>query len=100
MQSRDAANKPSELSDYSVCTTWGVKGPRFYLLNVLRRRRSYPELRRAVVEQDRPFRPQVIVIEDRASGTQLILDLIGDGLSRIARFSPDSATRSCGSRRL
>ena len=89
VQSWDTANKPSELSDYSVCTTWGVKGPRFYLLNVLRKKLSYPELRRAVVEQDRLFRPQAIVIEDRASGTQLIQDLIDDGLSHVARFSPD-----------
>ena len=89
VQSWDTANKPSELSDYSVCTTWGVKGPRFYLLNVLRQKLSYPELRRAVVEQDRLFCPQTIVIEDRASGTQLIQDLIGDGLSHVARFSPD-----------
>ncbi len=89
VQSWDTANKPSELSDYSVCTTWGVKGPRFYLLNVLRKKLSYPELRRAVIEQDRLFRPQAIVIEDRASGTQLIQDLIDDGLSHVARFSPD-----------
>jgi predicted phage terminase large subunit-like protein len=45
--------------------------------------------RRAVVEQNALFRPQTIVIEDRASGTQLIQDLIGDGLSHVARFSPD-----------
>ncbi len=89
MQSWDTANKPSELADYSVCTTWGVKGPRFYLLNVLRKKLSYPELRRAVVEQNALFRPQSIVIEDRASGTQLIQDLIDDGLSHVARFSPD-----------
>src|SRR5271166_670193 len=98
VQSWDTANKPSELSDYSVCTTWGVKGPRFYLLNVLRQKLSYPELRRAVIEQDRLFRPQAIVIEDRASGTQLIQDLIGDGLS-MSRAFPRTATRSCGSTR-
>ncbi len=89
VQSWDTANKPSELSDYSVCTTWGVKGPRFYLINVMRKKLSYPELRRAVIEQDRLFNPQSIVIEDRASGTQLIQDLIGDGISHVARFSPD-----------
>jgi phage terminase large subunit-like protein len=38
VQSWDAANKPSELSDYSVSTAWGVKGPRFYLMNVLRKK--------------------------------------------------------------
>ena len=89
VQSWDTANKPSELADYSVCTTWGVQGPRFYLLNVLRKKLSYPELRRAVIEQERLFRPASIVIEDRASGTQLIQDLIGDGLSHVQRFSPD-----------
>jgi predicted phage terminase large subunit-like protein len=89
VQSWDTANKAAELSDYSVCTTWGVKGPRFYLLNVLRKKLSYPELKRAVVEQDGLFSPQAIVIEDRASGTQLIQDLIGDGISHVARYSPD-----------
>ena len=52
MQSWDTANKPSELSDYSVCTTWGLKGPSFHLLNVFRKKLSYPELRRAVAEQN------------------------------------------------
>jgi predicted phage terminase large subunit-like protein len=89
VQSWDTANKPSELSDYAVGATWGVKGTRFYLMNVLRKKLSCPELRRAVIEQDRLFRPQSIVIEDRASGTQLIQDLIDDGLSHVARFSPD-----------
>ncbi len=88
-QSWDTANRASELSDYSVCTTWGVKGPRFYLLNVLRKKLSYPELSRAVAEHNGLFRPQTIVIEDRASGTQLIQDLIGEGLSHVARYSPD-----------
>ena len=34
IQSWDTANKPTELSDYSVCTTWGVKEKRLYLLHV------------------------------------------------------------------
>ena len=37
-QSWDTANKPTELSDYSVCTTWGVKDKHVYLLNVVRKR--------------------------------------------------------------
>ncbi len=88
VQSWDTANKPSEHADYSACTTWGLKGSRFYLLDVMRKKLSYPELKRAVVEQDRLFRPQTIVIEDRASGTQLIQDLIDAGLSHVARHSP------------
>jgi hypothetical protein len=46
IQSWDTANKPSELADYSVCTTWGLKGPNFYLLNVLRKKLSFPDLKR------------------------------------------------------
>ena len=89
VQSWDTANKPSELSDYSVCTTWGLKGPDFYLLNVFRKKLSYPELRRAVAEQNSLFRPEVILIEDKASGTQLIQDLIGSGMSHATGVKPD-----------
>jgi hypothetical protein len=50
-QSWDTANKSTELSDYSVNTTWGVKGKRLYLLNVFRQRLEYSELKRAVKRQ-------------------------------------------------
>ena len=43
VQSWDTANKSSELSDFSVCTSWGIKGKNLYLLHVLRRRMEYPE---------------------------------------------------------
>ena len=42
VQSWDTANKPSELADYSVCTTWGVKGPHFYLLTSCARSSTFP----------------------------------------------------------
>jgi len=61
VQSWDTANKPGELSDYSVCTTWGVKAPNFYLIDVLRRKLSFPELKRAVIDQDARFSPQTIL---------------------------------------
>jgi predicted phage terminase large subunit-like protein len=75
VQSWDTANKANELNDYSVCTTWGVLDKCFYLLNVFRQRLNYPELRRKVEELARRHRADSIVIEDRASGTQLIQDL-------------------------
>jgi hypothetical protein len=62
VQSWDTANKPSELADYSVCTTFGVKHKHFYLLNVLRKKFGYPDLKRAVIEQSRLFGPSVILI--------------------------------------
>jgi predicted phage terminase large subunit-like protein len=87
-QSWDTANKPTELSDYSVCTTWGVKDKQVYLLQVLRKRLGYPELKRAVREQAEAFSPQTILIEDKASGTQLIQELVGEGMHVIQKYEP------------
>ena len=89
IQSWDTANKPTELADYSVCTTWGLKGPNAYLVNVFRKRLAFPDLERAVIDQDALFSPEVVLIEDRASGTQLIQALIEKGLSRVTRYAPD-----------
>jgi phage terminase large subunit-like protein len=47
-----------------------VKDKHFYLLGVLRRRMDYPTLKRAVREQCQAFDAKVILIEDKASGTQ------------------------------
>jgi predicted phage terminase large subunit-like protein len=89
IQSWDTANTPTELADYSVCTTWGVTGPHLYLLNVLRKKLAFPDLERAVHEQHRLFNPSVILIEDKASGTQLIQQLVEAGLSKVTRYKPD-----------
>ena len=59
IQSWDTANKPTELSDYSVCTTWGMKDQHLFLLNVLRRRMAFPDLKRAVRELWQAYRPSV-----------------------------------------
>jgi len=88
LQSWDTANKPTDLSDYCVCTTWGIKEKHIYLLHVCRKRLGYPELKRAVGEQAEVFRPATILIEDRASGTQLIQELVGEGMHAIKSYEP------------
>jgi len=90
VQSWDTANKASELSDFSVCTSWGIKGKNLYLLHVLRRRMEYPELKRAVREQCAAFEADVVLIEDKASGTQLIQELVAEGLHAVTRYQPQS----------
>ena len=87
-QSWDTANKATQLSDYSVCTTWGMKRKRLFLLHVLRERLQYPDLKRAVVRQALQFKPANILIEDKASGTQLIQELIRDGAYGITKYDP------------
>ena len=88
LQSWDTANKSGELNDFSVCTTWGVYERRYYLLHVFRKRLNYPDLKRAVAEQAREYKASSIVIEDKASGTQLIQDLRADGLFGVREYEP------------
>jgi predicted phage terminase large subunit-like protein len=90
VQSWDTANKATELSDFSACTSWGIKGKDLYLLDVLRKRMEYPELKRAVREQYERFTPNVVLIEDKASGTQLIQELTREGLYAVTRYRRQS----------
>jgi predicted phage terminase large subunit-like protein len=89
VQSWDTANKASELSDYSVCTTWGIAGGQLYLLGLLRRRLEYPALKRAVRDQQSQYNANVVLIEAKASGTQLIQELIVDGCHGVTRYQPE-----------
>jgi predicted phage terminase large subunit-like protein len=88
IQSWDTANKSTELNDYSVCTTWGQKNKKIYLLHVLRERMDYPDLKRAVCQQAERYRPEKILIEDKASGTQLIQELLRDGVYSVTCYEP------------
>src|ERR1700719_4238035 len=89
VQSWATANKATELSDFSVCTTWGVRGKNLYLLGLLRQRLEYPALKRAVREQQNLFQATEAPIEDKASGTQLIQELIADGCHGVTRYQPE-----------
>jgi hypothetical protein len=68
VQSWDTANKATQLSDFSVCTSWGVSSKKLFLLGVFRRRLEYPALKRAVGEQQSLCDANVVLIEDKASG--------------------------------
>ena len=88
IQSWDTASTPGTLGDFSVCTTWGLAKDKYYLLNVFRERLGYPELKQAVVEQARLFRPDSILIEDKSSGTALIQDLRAAGVHNVESYKP------------
>jgi len=89
VQSWDTANTTAEWSDYSVCTTWGVKDKRIYLLHVFRDRLIYPDLKPAIVSQARRHGATIVLIEDRASGTQLIQDLKRDNFTPLRACKPE-----------
>ena len=87
-----------------MCTSWGIKGKDLYLLHVLRKRMEYPELKRAVCQQAEAFNATVVLIEDKASGTQLIQELVELGLHAVTRYQPQSdkimRSRRCQGQRL
>ena len=89
LQSWDTASKESELADYSVCTTWGIKGADRYLLDVRREKMDFPKLKRAVLEQIERFKPQIVLIEDKASGIQLIQELRSMGHYIVKAVKPE-----------
>ena len=71
----DTANKAKTRNDYSVCATWGRTETGLYLLDVFRARLEYPELLTTTQDLYQDWRPSKILIEDKASGTQLLQDL-------------------------
>jgi len=74
-QSWDTAFKKNEENDYSVCTTWVVTKNRYWLINCVRERLEFPELKKKVVEQYTKFKPRQVLIEDKASGQSLIQEI-------------------------
>ena len=83
LQSWDTANKDTELSNFSVCTTWGIKDRLLFLVNVFRRRMDFPALKRAVRELATMHRADIVLVEDRASGISLIQELRAEGFSKV-----------------
>jgi predicted phage terminase large subunit-like protein len=94
VQSWDTASVAAELNSFTACTTWGVKDKHLYLLHVLRERLDYPNLKRAVRSQAQIFGAQVILIENKASGIQLIQELVAEGLRGITKYEPNSGDKT------
>jgi phage terminase large subunit-like protein len=63
-----------ETSDYSAITTWGVfrlnqdSGPQLILLDAIKERLEFPELRRRAYEQYQYWDPDTVLVEAKASG--------------------------------
>jgi predicted phage terminase large subunit-like protein len=80
VQSWDTATVANDNADWSVCTTWLVRNNDFYLMEVLRKRLVYPELKAAIIEQNRFYQPRHVIIEDKGSGTSLIQDFFDSNI--------------------
>lgn len=85
IQSWDTGFSSAPTSDYSACTTWGFDPNRkkWYLLDVLRQRLDYPDLRRAVLSLKERWEADVVLIEKAGSGISL-----GQDFRKTGRFLP------------
>ncbi len=72
VQSWDTASKDNPYNDWSVCVSALVRSKDIFILDVLRRRMQIPQLRDTAVRLAREHRADVVLVEDHASGTQLI----------------------------
>ena len=55
---------------------------------------EYPKLKRAVRKQCQPFAASIELIEDKASGTQLIQELVAGSLHTVTARPPCTASDS------
>lgn len=95
VQSWDTAIKATERSDYSVCTTWGIRTDGFYLLDVLRQRLEYPELKHQLVLSAMQWQAEAVLIEEKASGQMLLQDMRRETNLPVIAITPkqDKVTR-------
>ncbi len=74
-QSWDTAVSTSDISNFSVCTTWAKIDNKFYLLDVYRAKLEYPKLKEQVLSLAARWSPHAILIEAKTSGQQLVQEL-------------------------
>ena len=81
IQSYDTAFMKKETADFSAITTWGVffpdqdSGANLILLDAVKGRFEFPELRRKALEQYKYWKPESVVVEAKASGLPLTYEL-------------------------
>jgi predicted phage terminase large subunit-like protein len=91
----DTGNKPTELADYSAITVWGYFDPNMYLLHVYRAKIDYPNLKRALIDIAARYHADVVLIEEKASGIQLLQELREAQVRGVKGYEPkgDKAMR-------
>ena len=96
LQSWDTAYTVKSTSDYSAVTTWGIfehKGiQNAILLSARRERWEFPELKSEAINLYNEFKPDVVLIEAKASGWSLIQELQRAGIP-ITPFNPKKADK-------
>jgi predicted phage terminase large subunit-like protein len=93
IQSYDTAFMKKQSADYSAITTWGVfyidedSGPQLILLDSIKDRFEFPELRRIAYQQYQYWQPETVLVEAKASGLPLTYELRKMGIP-VINFTP------------
>ena len=93
IQSYDTAFLKKETADYSAITTWGVFYPdpdaaaHLILLDAVKERLEFPDLRKKAMEQYKYWNPETVIIEAKASGLPLTYELRKMGIP-VINYTP------------
>ena len=93
IQSYDTAYLKKETADFSAITTWGVFRPsedgpqQLILLDAVKERYEFPELRREALKLYKYWKPETVLIEAKASGLPLTFELRNMGIP-VINFTP------------
>ena len=93
IQSYDTAFMKKETADYSAITTWGIfrenedSAPQMILLDAMKERLEFPELRRVAKEQYDYWQPETVLVEAKASGLPLTYELRNMGIP-VVNYTP------------
>ena len=89
----DAAQEKSNRADYNALTTWGVffneetNNYNIILLNSIKERLEFPELKSLVLEQYKEWEPDSFIVEKKSNGAALYQEMRRMGVP-ISEFTP------------
>ena len=88
VQSWDTAGSADPTAAFSVCTTWGFREHNWYLLDVWRGQLDYPALKSKVLALVHRWDPDLVLIEDAATGKPLLDELFNQDRRRFRGIKP------------
>ena len=93
IMSLDAAQETNNRADYNALTTWGVffneatNNFSIILLNSIKKRMEFPELKKLVLEQYKEWEPDAFMVEKKSNGAALYQELRRMGIP-VGEFTP------------
>jgi predicted phage terminase large subunit-like protein len=89
----DAAQETNNRADYNALTTWGVfynedtNNYNIILLNAIKKRMEFPELKKLVMEEYREWEPDAFLVEKKSNGAALYQEMRRMGVPA-SEFTP------------